>query len=332
MATSFLYDRITERRPKSTGTLAEPNGVPEPRFALQGTVNWMRALAILVAEMHIDWASMQTFYRNVQGNTTLSEPAVNTIFEQLLMSLHHLSALQAMVRADSDRDLARVAVMAWYYGIYCAASAMIAAKDGSQQQDHMGTATQWDRQIAQAGLVPKPFNYRLTTLVKRDAEIQIASLRGSNCFVLTTLPTTPDDAHGACVSYLSGTRAFREWQVTEELKVRELSKLGLTDFRSAQARQLRDNRLQGKSLGFLHQAFRYRGKANYRDALFLTYEAQVGTVLNGFIPDMAAVLRAFVSIAGAFCSRRVSPSDWQAFIGDLNAHLGLVVMPKDVWS
>ncbi len=28
---------------------------------------------------------------------------------------------------------------------------MIAAKDGSQQQDHSGTATQWDRQIAAMG-------------------------------------------------------------------------------------------------------------------------------------------------------------------------------------
>lgn len=237
-----------------------------------------------------------------------------------------------MVRADSDRDLARVAVMAWYYGIYCAASAMIAAKDGSQQQDHAGTATQWDRQIAEAGLVPQPFHYRLTTLVEKDAEIQITSLRGSNSFLLSSRPTTPDDAHGACVTYLSGTRKYRQWQVEEELRVKELPKLGLTNFRSAKGRELRDSRLQRKSVGFLQQAFRYRGKANYRDALFLTYEAQVGTVLCGFIPDMEAVLRAFVSIAGAFCARRVSPSDWQAFLDDLNAHLGLIVMPKDVWS
>jgi hypothetical protein len=232
MATSFLYERITERRPKSTGTLAEPNGAPEPRFALQGTVSWMRALAILVADQHIDWTSMQIFYCNVQRNMTLSEPAINTAFEQLLMSLHHLSALKAMVRADSDRDLARVAVMAWYYGIYCAASAMIAAKDGSQQQDHTGTATQWDRQIAAVGLLPKPFNYRLTTLVKKDAESQIESLRSGNSFVLPNLPTTPDDAHGACVSYLSGTRNYRQWQIEEDLKLRELPKLGFANFRS----------------------------------------------------------------------------------------------------
>ena len=50
----------------------------------------------------------------------------------------------------------------------------------------------------------------------------------------------------------------------------------------------------------MHQAFRYRGKANYRDALFLTYEAQVGTVLDGFIADLETVLTAFLTAAGHF--------------------------------
>jgi len=34
-----LYKRITE-----TGTLSEPNGVPNPIYALPSTINWMRAL------------------------------------------------------------------------------------------------------------------------------------------------------------------------------------------------------------------------------------------------------------------------------------------------
>jgi hypothetical protein len=328
----FLYERITEGRPKATGTLAEPNGAPEPRFALQGTVYWMRALAILVLDKPTDWASMQAFYQKVQRYTSLSEPAANTIFEQLLMSRHHLSALQAMVRTDSDRNLARVAVMAWYYGIYCAASAMIAAKDSSQQQDHAGTATQWDRQIAEAGLIPRPFDYRLTTLIEKDAEMQLALLRGSNSFTLSSCPTSAEDAHGACVSYLSGTRKYRQWQIEEELRVKELPRLGLSNFRSPKGRELRDSRLRNKSVGFIHRAFRYRGKANYRDVLFLTYGAQVGTLLHGFIPDMETVLRAFVVAAGAFCARRVDRADWQAFHDDLTANLKLSVMLKDVWS
>jgi hypothetical protein len=332
MATNFLYERITANRPSCTGTLAEPNGAPEPRFALQGTTNWMHALAMVVKDEGIDKLSMQAKYNNIQRLANLSELAMNTVFEQLLMSLHHLSALHAMVAASSDRDLARVGVMTWYYGIYCAASAMIAAKDGSQQQDHSGTATQWDRQIVQANLAVPPFSYRLSSLVKKEAMAEIATLRNNNNFSLPNRPTNATDARGACISYLSGTRDYLEWQVCEILRTKELPKLGVNNFRTANAQQLRDSRLQGKSLGFVHQAFRYRGKANYRDALFLTYEAQVGTVLNGFIYDMEEVLKAFVTMAGAFCAKRVRSDHWQAFKADLDAHLALAVMPNDVWS
>jgi hypothetical protein len=104
MPPEFLYERITIPRPNSKGTLAEPEGTPEPRFALQGTVNWMHGLSIIVAEDQISYASMRRFYAgtNVQRNVGLTEPAANTAFEQLLMSLHHLSALRAMATANGD--------------------------------------------------------------------------------------------------------------------------------------------------------------------------------------------------------------------------------------
>jgi len=332
MSMSFLYERITKGRPHATGTLAEPSGTPEPRFALQSTVNWMRALALIAEEKDFAWASMGKFYAHVTVNSGLSEPAVNTVFEQLLMSLHHLSALDAMVVAASDRNLARVGIVTWYYGVYCAASAMIAASNGSQQRTHSRTALEWDTRIAARDLAREPFCYRLPSLEKVAAEAEIERLRNGNTFTLDRQPTNPDDARGACFSYLSGTRTYREWEISEDLKKSELRKLGLTNFRSLRAREIRDTRLRAKSLGFLNQAFRYRGKANYRDALFLTYEAQVGTLLRGFLPDLKTVLRAFVSMAGAFCSRRVNTNDWAAFLADLNGHLDVAVMPSDVWS
>jgi hypothetical protein len=325
---SFFYQRITKGQPSMSGTLDEPEGAPEPRFALQSTVNWMHALAIGVQNPPIDKQTAQSMYSSVQrGN--LTDPAVNTALEQLLMSLHHVSALHEM--RGKEINLARVAIMAWYYDIYCAASAMIAAKDGTQQQDHSGTANAWDRQIVANGLPIAPFNYRITTLENPAAEQELATLRGSNKFNVNSRPSTPAEAVGACISYLSGTRDYREWQIGEALKQKELRQLGLTNFRTRQAQQLRNKRLRGKSLGFLHQAFRYRGKANYRDALFLTYGSGVGVSLAGFIADMEIVLKAFIVMAGAFCARRIGPSLWQPFLADLSAQLHLSVMPQDVW-
>ena len=325
---------MTRGAPGSTGTLAEPDGTPEPRFALQSAVNWMHALALIAANERVGWVSCSAAYKTV-AKAALAPQAVNTTFEQLLMSLHHLAALSAMAKTGQHNDLARIAIMTWYYGTYCAASAMIAAQDGSQQQDHTGTANQWDRQIASAGLAAKPFNYRLTTLNKKAASTELTALGTglpTSVNYLTVRPGTSDQASAACLNYLAGTRKYREWQITEKLSVRELPKIGLKDFRSKTARDLRDSRLNGRALGFLHQAFRYRGKANYRDALFLTYESQVGALLDGFVDDLEAVLRAFVSMAGAFCSRRVGNADWRAFSEDLNGQLNLSVMPEHVWS
>jgi hypothetical protein len=325
---SFFYQRITKGQPSMTGTLDEPEGAPEPRFALQSTVNWMHALAIGVQNPPIDKQTAQSRYSSVQRGT-LSDPAINTAFEQLLMSLHHVSALREM--RGKELNLARVAIMAWYYGIYCASSAMIAAKDGTQQQDHTGTANAWDRQIVANGLAIAPFHYRLTTLENPAAAQEIATLRGSNTFNVNSRPSNPAEAVGACISYLSGTRDYREWQVCEALLQKEMRPLGLTNFRKLAARQLRDDRLRGKTLGFLHQAFRYRGKANYRDALFLTYGGHVGATLNGFIQDMETVLNAFIVMAGAFCAQRIGSSLWQPVLTDLSAQLHLSVMPQDVW-
>ncbi len=116
-----------------TGTLDEPEGAPEPRFALQGTVHWMHALSVLVqsSAVNFDKQGIQPLYASVQRSTALTDAAINTAFEQLLMGLHHLSALRTM--RGKELDLARVAIMTWYYGTYCAASAMVAAKEGTQQ-------------------------------------------------------------------------------------------------------------------------------------------------------------------------------------------------------
>ena len=176
-----------------------------------------------------DKKGIQPFYASVQRSTALSDPAINTVFEQLLMSLHRRTALRTM--RGQELNLARAAIMTWYYGIYCAASAMIAAKDGTQQQDHVGTANVWDRQIVANGHAMAPFSYRLTTLENPAAEQEIATLRGSISFNTSSRPSNASEAFGACISYLSGTREYRVWQVCEDLKQKELPKLGLTDFR-----------------------------------------------------------------------------------------------------
>ena len=74
------------------------------------------------------------FYSSVNSRT-IPTKEVNTIFEMLIIALHQSSALHALQNIPCKSDVARIAIVGWYYGIYNAASAMIAAQDGSVQTE-----------------------------------------------------------------------------------------------------------------------------------------------------------------------------------------------------
>ena len=85
-------------------------------------------------------------------------------------------------------------------------------------------------------------------------------------------------------------------------------------------------------MGFLHQAARYRGKANYREALFLAYGHSTETLLKGFVADQATVLRAFLAMAGAFASRKLGKTLWAEFVDDVDANRAFSTSAASVWS
>jgi hypothetical protein len=217
----LLYDRIIHQ-----GTLSEPNGVPDPQFALPPTINWMHALALIVRSGGVSFTSASQFYVSTQRRTLSAQE--NTIFEQLLFALHQLSALEALRLVPRQADVARVGIVAWYYGVYAAASAMVAAQDGSIQDGHAGTANSWDRHFAARDLLMQLFALRVSTLVESAAKPQIATLRRSS-FDLKSPALTSDDALGALCSYLSGTAGWYRWKTTEELRTsKEFKALGVS--------------------------------------------------------------------------------------------------------
>lgn len=177
-----------------------------------------------------------------------------------------------------------------------------------------------------------PFSPRVSTLIEVNYKAEIESLKAGQSFDLTSKPSNSIEALGACIAYLSGSAAWWKWKT--ELGVmasREFKALNVTNFRTKAARELRDSRLTGKAVSFLHQAFRYRGKANYREALFLGYGDNVETLLSGYLDDLATVLRGFVALSGAFACKRLGSPIWNEFLDDLDAHRSFQVSPKSVW-
>jgi hypothetical protein len=95
---------------------------------------------------------------------------------------------------------------------------------------------------------------------------------------------------------------------------------------------MRDVWYAKRSIAFLHQASRYRGKANYRDAIYLAYGKSLPKQLEGFIDDLASVLLPFTAMAAAYTSMRMGRELWSAFMEDLETKRSVTTSPKSIWT
>lgn len=323
-----LYARMRKH-----GTLTDTTkDIPDAVFALPSTLNWMRAKAILVTEQGLNFGSAKTFYNRVQRKE-LPEPQLNSVCEQLLFSLNQIAALKGLTLAPNKADVARVGIVTWYYGVYGAASAMIAAADGSFPETHAATALQWDRQFVLPKLAMEPFNDRLSSLVTSEIKQELAVPRSRGRYSLTTIPANVEQAWGCHAEYLSGTASWEQWNLEQRVRrSSEFRALGVDNFRTAAARALRDEAFGKKSICFLHEASRYRGKANYRDAIYLAYGKSVPKLAENFIDDLTTVLVAFSAMSASYCAVRMGRGRWNEFINDLEERRAISLSPSELWS
>lgn len=306
--------------------LFEAKDQANPQFAFQGTVNWMRALAEIVNSGATSDAKLNTVYSGV------SRRAVNTasdtsVFENMFMAHHNLASLTAIsTDVKSPYDTCRSAIVAWYYTTYFSASAMIAASSGSAQETHAATAKVWHADIVANDLIPYPFNLHLSSLVTTTMEEEIDTYKSGNSYDLNHYADSKEIAHGAIVSYLKGTHKYKKWESEERIKNSKVFKaLGVNNFRSVVARELRDNVLKRGYVNYLVQAFRFRGKANYRDSIFLSYGPDKENIISQFTTDLRDVSNAFIRSAAIYASKRVERGSWDEFIDDIDKNTRLSI-------
>jgi len=203
---------------------------------------------------------------------------------------------------------------------------MVAAASGSNPQTHTSTAKVWHENIASKGFAVGPFGLSLNTLVDKDIKNQITILRNGNNFELVNSPNSEDEAYGAVYSYLSGTAKYERERTEEQVKkTKEFKELGVENFRTIKAQKLRDTRLTKGFVNFLVQSIRYRGKANYRDSIYLSYGENRTDSIKPFIKNLNTVSSTFLKMACFYISKRVEKDTWHTFEEDLKRNLRLDV-------
>ena len=300
-----------------------------PRFAVQSTLNWMRALAILVEDRGFTADDLSSHFAVVQRRAP-NFVADTGVFEHLLMAQHNVAALQTFSsEPKSPYNVVRSAIVAWYYAIYESASAMTLASSGANAEQHRGTARIWHAEIIAQGLAPGPFGLHLDTLVPSEVKAQVEELRQGSQFELVDSPQSYSDALGAACGYISGTAEYEQRRVEEQIRnTQEFKSLNKDNFRTKAARQIRDQKLSTGYVNFLVQAFRYRGKANYRDSIYLSYGPNYEKAIRQFLSDLATVGSVFLKMANGYACRRVERGSWESFLSDLEQNSRLDITPE----
>jgi hypothetical protein len=289
-----------------------------PRFALQSSLNWMRALAFEIEAEHgtaaLDQAeSCRAHFRSAVLPASTAPPVV-PVFGPLFSSLTFAGTATAAAETLSSRAFVQpTAVVAWYYAVYNAVRAMLAAIGQPPSDTHAAVEKAFANSLADK--LPHPLNMLATYQSGEDYAVDLPTHTSASYDLTRRFEERPDVARGMLVQYLSGTADF----YTKATKAKLARGHRLSSFRTAEAKGIRDAALARK-IAFMHAAFRYRGKANYRDVIYLTYGTQARDV-KGYLRDLATVAQ-FTFICAYECvRRRVGATAMSAFEADVVTNL-----------
>ena len=301
----FIIERLLK------GTLDGRPSDRNPEYALNSTFNWAKALAMLCSSS-ISKESARQFYDEKVRNSSPRDEAINSAFEELVFSLHELASIKAMAEANNQATFYRSSVVAWYYAIYHGAKAMVCIQSQQSPEAHIPLANLWLDNLAKRELIMPPFHLCLDSLVEKNY-IEFLTSKGYGTKVtVNQVPNNRSEANAAHLSYFKGCADWYQDREKDELR----KQLKLKNFQTKKAQQFRDERLGKKKLGFLHMAYRFRGKAHYRDSIYLALNVNIKQQSAQFIHHLYESAKAFIIMAGAFCFSKIDGTLRENFIKD----------------
>lgn len=310
----WLYDQITESRDDR-----------EPRLALLSTVNWARVVAFEIVQEHGSSpkqqfeSSLKNIRANFQGGgETLGNAA---IFEPLFASLNFALSVASL----SDQSNAALikpwlipsTIVSWYYAIYNSFKAIYAACNIKAPDTHSGAIKTLSNTIVKK--MPHPFNMQAEWVKNEEFTKVLPSIHGETQGgqLISEFDGSRACAQKMLIGYLSGTTK-REVDIAKE---RIANKNSFPSFRAKEARAIRDKELEKMKINFLSCAYRYRGKANYRDAIYISYGVNDINQQADFLGSLATSGKfAFIN-ALAVASFRLKNGEASKFLRDVDSNM-----------
>lgn len=312
---------------------------PEARFARDSAWNWMAALDWEVRSTHghtvkEQLASCERHFANEtllpavrKSNGNPSPALVARVIEPLYGAAVFSTAL-----VDLANDVAQSKsaigpwlgpnlIVGWYYASYNALRSMLTASTGVRPRDtHAGSGDALQGQLR--ARLPHPFDMvaewqsgeKFTP--KLPALPNVAYQPGMH--LIREFSNSRPDAQQMLLSYLGGTAKYYVWKIKRGLlDSPEFKTQGLTNFLRGEAKRQRDAIVRKKAYNFLHLAYRYRGKANYRDFGYLAYGTSTRADLRPFLLRLANTARFLHIAALVYVGRRLGQSVADEYSNDM---------------
>jgi hypothetical protein len=201
------------------------------------------------------------------------------------------------------------AIVWWYYALYHAVRSMLAAFDGREPDTHRDVVASTNELTDK---LPHPFNMVAAHGSGEEYSVTLPNYSHARRHdLITRFDGTRSAAQGILLTYLNGTAGWVVGNVKDRLKQQH----NLQDFRTTRARQLRDERLPVK-VNILNCVYRFRGKANYRDGLFLSYGDPHNWLTPSFLSDLFTIASFGFVCAFAYAERRIGRNFAADFLND----------------
>jgi hypothetical protein len=307
-----------------------------PDFARQSHLNWARALSYEIVQEHgatadAQWATVRGHFERVAKPRRASDNVLAGVFEPLFGSIQWAASLVSLASRDAvDPWECPSATVTWYYANYNALRAMLAACNDIPADTHAAAIRALNGGLRRH--LPHPFDM-VASRTRGESysdtlphHPKAARAGGPSAVINGTFVENRVVAQAMLLKYLHGTAAY--WR--DDTKDQILRQGRFANFRTNAAKEERDRRLK-QEVNFLDCAYRYRGKANYRDAIFLSYGHARAAVGPAFIRDLARSARFATVMALAYVERRFGSDVVKLFSADLRENFaGLEIFRREI--
>lgn len=300
----------------------------KPSFSVQATHNWFKALKFEIENSHGKTCSEQIescrqFYINTQRQKNFQPN--EDVFEHLFFSVVYVMTLDRFANTLNDIPWIRpTAIVDWYYATYFSIRAMFSVLGNNVPEDHSKTS----KFVASTFRthLPHPFDMVARRIDGEEYDIFLMEKKPRFYDLNRTFIGDSMVSQGMLTQYLKGTADWYAKRTKNNILADNKGKF--INFRTKEAQKIRDKRLASE-IGFLHCAFRQRVKANYRDAIYLSYDYGEEINLDLFVKNLSVSAKFSSITAMAYLEYHLGKTVMQSFFNDLSQNLRGVNLSLD---